>query len=192
MFSKAQSIHFNPTTLSRSGEAFSVDADSKLRSQIASELGVIELNTLKVEGRASIWKRNGLKISGTLDCALKQECVATLEPVSEIINVTFDRYFLPEETHKRFGEAVIDNELVIDAAVNDDPDELPTGGIDVWDVILEEINLELDPFPRKADIVPSNAVDESDQDTNNGEKDTHRPFSDLNALINEKKSKNQS
>lgn len=186
MLSEDKSMIFLATTPAGSGQDIVFSADDEVRSAVAEELDLLEIEALKVDARVVRWQKQGLKVSGTLNANLKQACVSTLEPVEQEISLTFERRFLPEGAYVRKHEQIEDGELVIDPEAEDEPDELPPGGVNLWDTIIEEIDLALDPFPRAGQ--PD--VEESPVNEDDAEEDTYRPFADLNSLINEKKSKN--
>jgi uncharacterized metal-binding protein YceD (DUF177 family) len=84
-----------------------------------------------------------------------QNCVVTLEPIAIRIDVPIQRRFLPSQDtdHKR---QVVD--VFVDPEAEDPPEELGSE-IDLGAVIIEELALNVDPYPRKegsefAEIAP--------------------------------------
>lgn len=188
--SELHPLNFNPTTLSKSGENVKFAAEANFCNVLADKLSILNVERLSIEVRAVRWQKQGLKVSGLINANLSQECVSTLEPVEELIDISFERRFMPEGDWARKYERLHEGELVIDPDDNDEPDEMPIGGIDLWETIIEEINLALDPFPRSADLELDTNISSSQVEFSEENEPTHRPFADLNALINEKNSKN--
>ena len=77
---------------------------------------------------------------------MTQNCVVTLEPVVQIVDQRFSLEFgaasdvLDEET----GEMVI-------LPDQEQPDPMPAGGLDVGEMVAEQLALAIDPYPRKPD-----------------------------------------
>ncbi|WP_439597604.1 YceD family protein [Falsiroseomonas sp.] len=80
------------------------------------------------------------RLTGRLQADVVQECVVTLEPVAQQVDVPLDLRLLPEGT----------------PATDDDPespDEIETWGgvVDLGEVVAEQLALALDPYPRAPD-----------------------------------------
>lgn len=188
--SDLHNLAFSPTTVSNSGEDVILDGEPVLLETLAADLSILEVSDFTLKARVVRWKKQGLKISGSINAKLSQECVSTLDPVEETIALEFERRFMQAHELVRQYERIEDGDLVIDPDENDEPDEMPAGGIDLWETVLEEINLALNPFPRSSDMNEETASENTSDDENDDEDTTYRPFADLNALINEKNSKN--
>jgi len=169
--------------LPKLGKTVNLAADDERLAFLSEQLEVEEV--LEFSGSFSIkpWKMNGALMSGNMELLIRQTCVASLEPVQTQLDIDVKRYFLPETDPVFKNQNIIDGELVIDPDVDDFPDLLENTTIDVWEVVIEELNLQIDPFPRAADF-NNDEVPEIQP-----EQDTHKPFSELKTLITEKKSK---
>lgn len=86
--------------------------------------------TLGVQGKA-------VMAAGELDARVVQDCVVTLEPVSQSVREAFAVRFVPE------GEETDDDDP-------DSPDEVTYGGgrLDLGEAAVEQLALALDPYPR--------------------------------------------
>lgn len=173
--------------LSASGEGVRIVADESQLSVLANELGVESVNTARFEGKIRRYKKAGFRMNGALNADLVQACVVTMDPVQQILSLELDRKFLPQDSKTNSARYSDDGEMIIDPDA-DEPDDLLSGTVDLWEVLIEELNLAIDPFPRKegAEFEEKSAGYGGDTGT---KIETHNPFADLNTLINEKKSK---
>ena len=112
--------------------------------------------------------------------------MVSLEPVMQEIGIDIDRRFLPERDLIRENERIEAGELLLDPEDDNEIDALDGGKVDIWDVLIEEVSLAVDPFPRHPDhsdlIKEKTPVDEVDEDV-------IQPFAALKTLISEKKTK---
>ncbi len=188
--STLHSLHFNPVTLSKSGEDIAVAGSQPIFEALSDELSVLSVDTFHLSARIVRWQKHGLKTSGTIKVDLCQECISTLESVSEQLDIHFERRFIKADAIVRKYERIEEGDLVIDPDGDDEPDEMPEAGIDLWETVLEEINLAMNPFPRSPVADEAEATETAPTPENDGDDGVYRPFADLNALINEKNSKN--
>jgi uncharacterized metal-binding protein YceD (DUF177 family) len=79
-------------------------------------------------------------VSGVARARVTQTCVATLEPVDQIVDERFERCFTPV-LQPAPREEDIDPEA-------EDPPELLGDSIDVGEIAAETVALALDPYPR--------------------------------------------
>lgn len=171
---------------SPAGEFLSYEADASTCDEVASALNIEKVDSLGFNGKLSRYRKSGLRLAGTLVCTAVQACVVSLEPVPETLGLEIDRRFLPERDLIRENERMEAGELLLDPDDALEVDELVGGTVDLWEVLLEEITLALDPFPRH----PVNGAAFEEKETPvEQETETIQPFSTLKTLISEKKSK---
>jgi len=112
---------------------------------LARRFGLRSLDSLHATGQVSELRGGAaLRVDGRLQASLTQNCVVTLEPVTQTVDEPF---FL------EFG----DNADVIDAATGelvvapdqDPPDPMPAGSLDLGEIVCEQLALAIDPYPRK-------------------------------------------
>ncbi|MDJ0612179.1 MAG: DUF177 domain-containing protein [Rhizobiaceae bacterium] len=175
--------------LPNSGRHIIFDADAADLQEISSEIGVEKVSEFAAKLLARPWNKGGMALKGELVVNLEQACVVTSEPVPATLNVNIDRKYLPVGKTIRREKTNEDGELVIDPDASDLPDEFSGDTINLWEAILEEIVLELDPFPRTPNAEISVEYLPED-DANSAAEQTHSPFAELNALINKKNSEN--
>ena len=153
----------------------------------AKACDVTAFENLEAVFRFKRWRKHGITVYGKFSAKLVQECIATLEPVSTRIEEQFERQFLPEHSSDYKSPEIIDGEIILDPEAEDSPDILENDTINLWDVLIEELILVINPFPRA--VSSENESDNlADQASSQTAEPTHKPFSDLKTLITEKKS----
>lgn len=138
-----------------SGLIHSISANSEECAGISAFLGILKLTDLRAAFRITRWRSRGLKLDGTLDARVEQACVVTLEPVESAIRASFERRFLPADMIDPDGGA---DEVFVDPEGEDPPEPL-THELDLGEVVVEELALNLDPYPRKPGIAFEEAAD---------------------------------
>lgn len=131
-----------------SGLAHAISAKPEECAGIAVFLDVLKVVELRGDFRLSRWRTRGLKVEGILHARVEQACVVTLEPVECTIHASFERRFLPAEMLGLESES---DEVFIDPEGEDPPEPL-AHEIDLGEVAIEELALNVDPYPRKAGI----------------------------------------
>lgn len=143
------------------------------RAALAAELGLIDIPALKVDATITPVGRDQWRVAGTVRAKVVQACVVTLNPVSEVVEETFDRRFTEDES-------AVGSDLDFDVDANDPP-ELIGNGVDVAEIAAEALALGLNPYPRAAgatfegaNAIPPGAEPIRDEDL--------KPFAGLAAL----------
>lgn len=152
-----------------------IEASADELAVIAAFLELNALKSLRAEVKLAAWRRKGVKLSGRFEAVAEQDCVVTLDPIDCRYAEEFVRTFLPEDMLARFNGS----EDLVEAEGEDPPDPIEDGSIDVGAVILEELALSINPYPRKEGA----AIDSrySGGDLDDSEAPT-RPFAQLLAL----------
>ncbi len=123
---------------------FRLTANDAERVAVAVRLGVDAVASLDGELTVSVSKAR-IIVKGVLKASLARECVASLEPITEIIDEAFDVEFLRQEPADRAVEASEDE---WDGA--DIPPEAHEGDdFDMGEFLVQQLALAMDPFPRK-------------------------------------------
>jgi len=125
----------------RDGERLDLVAGDEERRAIAKRFDLLSLGRL--EASAAL-EREGPRIRalGRIRAELEQSCVATGEPVREIVDEPFDILFVPEP-----AASATDEEIELSG------DECDTvfyagGAIDLGSAIADTLALAIDPYPR--------------------------------------------
>ena len=119
------------------------------RDRIASELGLDGLDELDAEVEAAPWL-DGARLSGRFQAQVRQTCGITLEPLTSTLSGSFERKLLPADSPNAPEEP---EEAVLDPEAEDPPDLVEGETIDLGAVVVEQLALEVDPFPRKPGVV---------------------------------------
>jgi len=138
-------IVVDPETVTPDGRQERLEADEATRVLIARRLGVPAVHRLNGD---FVVRRTapGIDLEGALEAALTRECVVSLEPLDEVIAENFAISF-----------SAIDAAAVGGAELDLEPDALeplPEGGIDLGEVLVQQLALAMEPYPRKDDAPP--------------------------------------
>lgn len=136
-----------------------ISADADDRGLLAAQWGVPEVASFDVEVTLSRWKRDGVRVKGHVSTALVQDCVVTLDPVTQQIDEDFETVFLPENS--RLAGRAIDpkGEIFLDPDGPDAPELFEGDSIDVGVVAAEFAALAIDPYPRKPGLEFSDRIE---------------------------------
>jgi len=154
------------------GLTFAIDADEMQRAAMAARLGVDEISRLTASLKVTRDSGDGVYlVEGEVRASLTQTCVVTLDPLAaEVDSPVLVRYAEFDDG----GEDEIDWDLLPDD--QDPPEPLRDGGtIDLGELVVEQLALEIDPFPRTPGLPYADR-------SSGGEEATENPFSALAAL----------
>lgn len=134
--------------IAETGQHFDLVADAGVRSAVARVAGLRELPRLEASIDVNRRGAGGLHVAGVVSATVGQNCVVTLEPLSneveEAINLVFvsQRAAVPQE-----------GEVAPRDVKWGDPEPLIEGIVDLGALATEFLILGLDPYPRKPDAV---------------------------------------
>ena len=147
----------NVARLPQKGMQIVIDADEKQRRALAEAHELLSVEKFRAELLVASWKRNGVKVSGTLRADITQACVVTLDPLIATIKEDVEGLYLPEDS--KLGRLGFNTpgEIVIDVEGPDSPELFSGDSIDVGALAEEFFGLAIDPYPRKpgASLAPS-------------------------------------
>ena len=126
-----------------------IEAKPQELEKIAAHLELVSVQKLVADVALARWRGKGIRITGALKADVTQACVVTLDPVEEHVEVEFERRFLPEETMGR--EQPETHDIFVDPD-GEDPTEPLGREIDIGEILIEELSLNLDPYPRKPGV----------------------------------------
>jgi uncharacterized metal-binding protein YceD (DUF177 family) len=135
------------------GYAVDVGAKAADLPKIAAYLDLVSLQGLGAHIVLTRWRGKGVIVTGHFKADVTQACVVTLEPVQAHVEGDFERRFLPDAPDKDAREVRVDPE-------GEDPPESLGREIDLGEILVEELSLGLDPYPRKSGV-----AFEGEQDT---------------------------
>ena len=132
----------------QAGAAFTLTADEDVRASIARETGVLDLPRLEATFEIDRRGKAGLRVAGQVAATVIQACVVTLEPVTSELDEAIDVVFVPES--EREQQKPVDIAIAAEA-VDDEPESLVGGTLDLGALATEFLVLGIDPYPRKPD-----------------------------------------
>jgi uncharacterized metal-binding protein YceD (DUF177 family) len=128
------------------GLDLTVEATEEERRRVAARLGILAVEALAGSIRLVPAPDSGaVRLSARLHAAVVQACVVSLEPVRNEIDLTFERVYRAGAAPAAAGR----KEVWVDPEVEEPPEPLVDGSIDVGEAMVEELALALDPYPRK-------------------------------------------
>ena len=146
--------------LPRDGMPVRFEADERQRAALARQLDVVAVVALKVDLRATPWRRDGVQVQGTIVARVQQESVVSLEPLDRTVDEAFKAVFVPEGSKLARIAEPSEHELHIDPEGDDPPEVFHGDRIDIGPYIAEALVLALDPYPR----APGESFGERDTD----------------------------
>jgi hypothetical protein len=132
--------------LARGPLTLQLEPDAAERAQVAHQLGLESLPSLKAEVTVRPWL-DGAELAGRFEAVVEQLCSLTVEPFEQPLRASFEVRLAPAVGVGAPQDDAVDVELDLDAP--DPPDVLEGDAIDVAAYVAEHLALELDPFPRK-------------------------------------------
>lgn len=141
---------------------------------IAARLELITLS--QFEGVITIRPEMGREISvdGEITASFIQNCVVTGDPVEQEITFSLNRRYSEEASE--FDDLDEDDDSITDS-IDDGPDPIEGGIVDVGEAAVEELALQIPPYPR----APGAEFDDILEDIGNND-DKPNPFAKLATL----------
>ncbi len=130
-------------------------------AKIAERFEIPAVKDLKVHVNAII-EDDLIRVSGHIKTKLERICVVSLEPCEEVLDTDFEAQFSENVPLLKEGE------------MEDDIEPVERGRLDIFDIIAEQIGLNMNPFPHK---------DGTSGDYVEQEKVENCPFANLKNLI---------
>ena len=153
----------------QAGLHFDIVADEGVRAAVAELAGVAALPRLNASFDVSLHGRGGLHVSGHVSATVGQICGVTLEPIENEVSEGVDLVFIPAAAER--GDR--DEGREVQVSLEDAPEPLISGTVDLGALATEFLILGIDPYPRK-----SGSVFEAPA----GGEDAARPFAALATL----------
>jgi uncharacterized metal-binding protein YceD (DUF177 family) len=166
------------------GTALDLSPTEGERAALARRFGFVGLPALSA--RVTVDRRIGglIAVEGRIRGRIVQNCILTLDPVTQELDENFRLLFKPdlaEERDPESGEALL-------SAQPDAPEPLSGPLLDVGEIVAEQLSLAADPYPRRPgvrleDVLPSphGNAPRGGRPQGKGEQRRH-PFAGLAAL----------
>jgi uncharacterized metal-binding protein YceD (DUF177 family) len=147
-----------------------IEADQAARQAMAEAVGLREVSSAR--GSFDLKHRSGgqVHVTGRVQAKLGQTCVVTLDPIESEIDEAIDLIFAPAGQSLPEVDAGDDSQTDID----DSPEPIVDGVIDLGRLATDVLFLAIDPYPRKAGAVFEPQVVAADPEDH--------PFAALKAL----------
>ena len=158
-------IEIDVTRLPSKGRRVKYVASEKEMQAIARSFGLLNVEAFSAELHITTWRRDGVKIEGTLLANIEQSCVVSLKPVPQSVNEDVSLIYVPEGSKFAKPELDANGELLLDPDGADLPDTFDGTTIDISQLMLEVFALAIDPHPR-AEGVSMDEIYKSDENAN--------------------------
>jgi uncharacterized metal-binding protein YceD (DUF177 family) len=129
--------------IGEAGLTTTVAASAAELERIARYLELESAQGLRAEIHLAKWRGKGVQLTGHFAADVTQACVVTLEPLQAHVEGDFERRFHPQSSEQGAREVRVDPE-------GEDPAEPLGREIELGEILVEELSLALDPYPRKA------------------------------------------
>lgn len=126
-----------------------ITATEEERAKIAAFLGLQQIRSFTAEIALTRWRAKGVVVSGSFKADVVQTCVVTLDPLDAKIEGSFERRFEPGAKVRDPVEEA--QEILLDPMAEDPPEPLGHD-VDLGEILVEELSLNLDPYPRKPGV----------------------------------------
>lgn len=126
------------------GLTVTVTASPEECRALARRFDLVRLDRLEGVLRLERAGEDLIHLTGRVRARLAQSCVVTLEPVAAEIDAEFERLFSRSAPFETSDEVEID-------PLAEMPEPVPAGGLDLGEIVAEELALTLDPYPHAPD-----------------------------------------
>lgn len=171
-------------------EKLAIEANEKERAALAKRFELVSIDSLKAELTISTASNGEVTVRGPMTAEIVQNCVATLEPVPELVEDTIEVLFSPHVSEDDLPsdpddlEDLSEEELM---ALLDQPEPLVDGKIDLGEVVAQFLAVVMNPYPRKEGAeLPAAVKTEEEAD----EEKRPNPFAQLAGLKDKLEKKN--
>ena len=171
-------IPINIAELPSSGLDIQRTLEEAPRQRLADRLAVKSLNKFAID--ISIRMKNRriprVAVDGNLEATVVQSCSVTLEPVVSKFSIPVSLIF------KEKAAEPIQLLEEIDAEEHDPPEQMIDGRFDVGDTLVQLLDVEINPFPRKPGASLENMPEAKARLDPSQDSETNKPFAALAAL----------
>jgi hypothetical protein len=134
------------------GQHFALVADADLRARIAHIASLRDLPRLEADFSLTRQGGGGLRVIGRVSATVGQNCVVSLEPLTNEIEEDVDLLFVPKSAAE-LTAAETETEGYRAESKWDKPEPLIGGVVDLGAIATEFLILGIDPYPRKPGAV---------------------------------------
>ncbi len=156
------------------------EADAATRAALAKLAGVLDISALAARFDLARHGRGGLRVTGAVEATVRQTCVVSLEPMTNVVREAVDLVFKPGA-----GAASPADAEAAAASGAEPPEPLVDGQIDLGAIATEFLLLGIDPYPRRPGVAFEPPADAGGK---GADKEAAHPFAALGTLRMRKKS----
>lgn len=135
--------------LPQAGMPVTLTADGRELERLAETFELVQVSVFTAEMLVKKWRKDGVRITGTVKADIVQSCVVSLEPLNAKVSNEIDTIFVPENSKLSRPKISGDGEIVLDYEGPDLPETFSGDSIDVGALAQEMFGLAIDPYPRK-------------------------------------------
>jgi uncharacterized metal-binding protein YceD (DUF177 family) len=136
------------------GRHFDLSADERVRTALAELAGLRSLPRLEAALDVTRHGRDGLRVAGDVSATVGQVCVVTLEPIENTVEEPIDLVFTPPiDLPPGLAREADAQGRQVEVMVEDAPEPLINGVVDLGAIVTEFLMLGIDPYPRKPDAM---------------------------------------
>lgn len=136
--------------LARGSISARLEPDENVRAQIAKELNLEGLPAFSGKLTVRPWL-DGAEITGRYTARVVQICGVTLDPFEQELDGEIGLQVVPQGSPHAQIEAE-GGEINLDLDATDPPDVLDSDELDLAHYLVEQLALDIDPFPRKPGV----------------------------------------
>ncbi|HEY8268013.1 MAG TPA: DUF177 domain-containing protein [Xanthobacteraceae bacterium] len=144
--SRSWSYAISVSDLSPDGIELTLAPNKEVRAELARQAGVLAVPELVAKLKVSPDGHGGAEVEGRLEAAVRQTCIVSLDPFDNKVSEPIEIRFAPASAARPAGGT-------IDVGLENPPDPLVDGAIDLAAVVAEYLTLAIDPYPRKPGAV---------------------------------------
>lgn len=123
------------------GSRQSRKADDAERERVAKALDVLQCERLEFHYALTHLDHHRLRLEGRIEADFVQACVVTLEPLHRRYELDLALELWPADT---IGTLSLEIE-----SLDEDPEPIVAGVVDIGRLVMEELASGIDPYPRK-------------------------------------------
>ena len=113
---------------------------------LARRFHLESLGLLAARLRISPWNHNGARVDGALQAHIVQRCVISLQPVPQSVTREFASFFITPA-----APCQTDLPPQTSALEREDPEPIESDGIDLGELVAQQLSLAIDPYPHLPD-----------------------------------------
>jgi uncharacterized metal-binding protein YceD (DUF177 family) len=138
-----------------------IEATEAERAALAGRLRLFGVDRLVATVKLRRVRGEMVRVEGTLEADVVQNCVVSLEPVPAHVTEEFSALFAPDHLLPK-DEGDVDAVFSLEDLDDDVPEPMPGGRIDIGELTTQHLSLALDPYPRKEGAVFEAVVEHED------------------------------